>query len=65
MVGLALFKKMVDMGLSQEEMFLLLFQSLTETITEKYGIEAAEKLKESKQLWDMIANGEIDIDDIE
>jgi hypothetical protein len=65
LIGLAAFKKMTDMGLSKEEMLLLLFKSLGETIEKKYGSEAAEKLKNNTQLWDMIANGKIDIDDIE
>ncbi|MCI9086693.1 MAG: hypothetical protein HFE51_09790 [Clostridia bacterium] len=65
LIGLVACKKMLNMGLSQEEMYLILFQSLSETLEEHYGSEVAEKLKENTQLYDMIANGEIDIDDIE
>ena len=44
LIGLALFKRMIDMGLTDEEMDMIFFQSFTETIEEYCGSEAAEEL---------------------
>lgn len=65
LIGLALFKRMIDMGLTEEEMDMILFKSFTETIEEYCGSEAAEELKEYISFQDMIANGALDMDDIE
>ena len=37
LIGLALFKRMIDMGLTDEEMDMIFFQSFTETIEEYCG----------------------------
>ena len=65
LIGLALFKRMTDMGLTDEEMDMLLFKSFTETIEEYCGSEAAEELKKYTSFQNMMANGALDMDDIE
>lgn len=54
LVGLAFFKRTTEMGLTEEEMDKILLQSLTETIEEHYGSEAAEELKGYTSLNDLI-----------
>lgn len=65
LIGLALFKRMTDMGLTEEEMDMILFQSFTETIEKYGGSEAAEELKKYTSFQNMMANGALDMDDIE
>lgn len=65
LIGLAVCKRMLDMGLTREEMDMIFFSSLVETIEEYCGSEAAEELKEYTSFQDIITNGTMDIGDIE
>ena len=65
LIGLALFKRMIDMGLTDEEMDMIFFQSFTETIEEYCGSEAAEELKKYTSFQNMMANGAVDMEVIE
>ncbi|MCI8404327.1 MAG: hypothetical protein HFE52_04280 [Clostridia bacterium] len=60
LVGLAVMKRMFDMGLTNEQIDEILFQSLAESLEERYGSDTIEELKQYTSFQDMIAKGAID-----
>lgn len=57
LIGLAVCKKMIDMGLTEEEIYKVLYCGLTETLEEYAGADAVKDMKQYTSFQDMIDNG--------